>query len=127
MIDSSDNIKSRNDKSQIMDYNNPLFCCFAQKSYLTADTLYVIPEHWHEDIEYFYVAEGKLEYSVNGEKIVLKAGEGICVNSKRIHSNKSIRGEYCIYYWYYRAPILSLCFSLYRTKICESGDWPGFL
>ena len=110
MIETSVNIISRNDKSQIVDYNNPLFWCFAQKNYLTADTLYVIPEHWHEDIEYFYVAEGKLEYIVNGEKILLKAGEGICVNSKRIHSNKSIRGEYCIFY----------CIIVHPSYLCVS-------
>lgn len=99
-----------NDKSQIVAYNNPLFYCFAQQSFFTSDTVYIMPEHWHEDMEYFYVLEGQMEYNVSGEWIHLSAGEGICVNSKRIHSNRSIRGEYCIFY----------CVIIHPSYLCVS-------
>lgn len=98
MINLSDKIIIRSDRSQIVEYNNPLFECFAQKSYYAADKTYHVTEHWHEDLEYLYIIEGELEYNVNGKCIILQAGEGIFVNSKRIHSNHSIQGKPCAFY-----------------------------
>lgn len=98
MTNMSDIITTRSDQSQIVDYNNPLFECFAVKSYYNANKTYYVTEHWHEDLEFLYIIDGELEYSVNGSSMILHAGEGICVNSKRIHSNRSIPGKSCAYY-----------------------------
>lgn len=98
MIKENDIVTTRNDRSQIVHYNNPFFYCFAvQQCYMPSKT-YHATEHWHEDIEFLYVIDGQIDYFVNGEKIELKAGKGICVNSKRIHSNHSEIGEFCEFY-----------------------------
>lgn len=110
MINACDITTFSDDKSEIVNYNNPLFYCFAKQCFYNADSTFIIPEHWHEDIEYLYVIEGKLEYSVNGESITLHAGEGICVNSKRIHSNRSMQGDYCLFY----------CVILHPSYLCAS-------
>ena len=110
MINSRDIITTRNDRSQIVDYNNPLFYCFAEKHCYTRDMAYSVSEHWHEDIEFLYVIEGTMEYVVNGEAIHLKAGEGIFVNSKRIHSNQSKKGEMCVFY----------CAIIHPSYLCAS-------
>ncbi len=59
-----------------------------------------------------YIIDGELEYSVNGKTIILHAGEGIFVNSRRIHSNRSIPGKSCAYYCSITHPSL-LCSSRY--------------
>ncbi|WP_276929724.1 AraC family transcriptional regulator [Herbinix luporum] len=112
MTNLSDIITTRSDRSQIVEYNNPLFECFAVKSYYAANKTYYVTEHWHEDVELLYIIDGELEYRVNGKSIILHAGEGICVNSKRIHSNNSISGKSCAYYCSITHPSL-LCSSKY--------------
>lgn len=110
MINSSDIITIRNDKSQVVEYNNPLFECFAVKSYYAANKTYHVTEHWHEDLEFLYVIDGELNYNVNGKSIMLRTGEGICVNSKRIHSNHSVPGKACAFY----------CSIIHPSLLCNS-------
>ena len=93
MIKDNDFFTKRNDHSQIIEYNNPQFECFSSSAYFSANQHYFVPDHWHEDLEYLYVVEGELEYHVNGQNIIIHAGEGILVNSKRIHSNRSLPGK----------------------------------
>ncbi|MBO2516875.1 MAG: hypothetical protein CW338_06290 [Clostridiales bacterium] len=85
--------------SQQVNYINPMFLCFADRSYCSAETDYVMREHWHEEIEYLIVISGVMHCSVNGEKTDLHAGEGIMVNSKRIHANASPKGESCEFFY----------------------------
>ena len=98
MINPSDILTFSSDRSQIINYNNPLFHCFSQEIYFPSDSTYHMTEHWHEDVEYLYVKEGSFECSINGTTIILHQGEGICINSKRIHSNKPIKGIACVLY-----------------------------
>jgi AraC-like DNA-binding protein/quercetin dioxygenase-like cupin family protein len=109
MSNLSDIITIRSDRSQIVKYNNPLFECFAQKTYYSPNKTYHITEHWHEDLEYLYIIDGELEYNVNGKYIILHTGEGIFVNSKRIHSNHSIPGKPCAFYCSIIHPSLLCC------------------
>lgn len=83
------------DRQQRMNYSNPLFYCLTGQTYYPPEMTISIPAHWHEDIEYLYVIEGTLDYSINGSRLKLGAGEGILVNSKRIHANQSVRGQFC--------------------------------
>ncbi len=98
MTKARDIITTRSDRSQIVEYNNPLFECFASNPYFAANKTYHITEHWHEDLECFYIIDGEIKYNVNGKTIVLHAGEGIFVNSRRIHSNHSTPGKSCAFY-----------------------------
>lgn len=88
-------LNKRPDDSQVIEYNNPLFYCFFDKHRYPKDNAYRVGEHWHEDIEIMYVTDGVLNFRVNGENLVLKKGEGIFVNSRRIHSNWTKKGEEC--------------------------------
>lgn len=85
------------DKAQHLTYNNPMFQCMSEERLYSSDILYAIPEHWHEDLEYLIVLDGELHYNVEGEKFVLHKGEGVLINSKRIHSNRSPKGESCLF------------------------------
>jgi len=41
--------------------------------------------HWHDDVEFLLILSGGDDYTVNGEKIPLTAGEGIFVNARQMH------------------------------------------
>lgn len=97
MINTRD-IITRSDGSQVLEYNNPLFECYAINPYYTSNRTYSVTEHWHEDLEFLYVVDGEIQFIVNGKSIILHSGEGICVNSRRIHSNHSVPGKSCAYY-----------------------------
>ena len=112
MIKKNDFFTKRNDHSQIVEYNNPQFECFSSISYFAPDHHYFVPDHWHEDLEYLYVTEGELEYHVNGQTILLHEKEGILVNSRRIHSNRSVPGKRCAFYCAIVHPCL-LCSTRY--------------
>ena len=77
MIKVNDFFTKRNDQSQILEYNNPQFECYSVSSYFSPNQRYFVPDHWHEDLEYFYVIEGELKFHVNGQTIILHAKEGI--------------------------------------------------
>ena len=55
----------------------------------TADA---IPAHFHEEIELIAVLKGELSLLVSGSSLELKTGEGILINSGRIHSFSAENG-----------------------------------
>ena len=56
-----------------------------------------MPAHWHEDIELFVPYEGEAMYNINGNLVRVKAGEGILINSRRIHSSVTEGLRDCYY------------------------------
>jgi len=70
------------DLSERVKYNMPNFPIHACKSAL-GDFHAVC--HWHPDLEFFLVTHGIVNYSVNGKNVCVREGEGIFVNSRRLH------------------------------------------
>ncbi len=54
-----------------------------------------VPYHWHEEIEFIVVTSGEMELVVELEKIVIKKGEGIFINSGRLHSCSDYNNSNC--------------------------------
>lgn len=46
----------------------------------------VIPSHKHPHEQITYVSEGEMEFTLEGEKKVLRAGDGVVVLSDKEHS-----------------------------------------
>ena len=69
-----------------------------------------MPAHWHEDIEILVPAMGELIYNINGKLVRVRTGEGIIINSRRIHSSKTENLRECYYYVLIFHPML-LCIS----------------
>lgn len=42
--------------------------------------------HWHDAIEFVYILDGSLEFSLNGEKFTASSGDLVTVNSAIVHS-----------------------------------------
>lgn len=52
-----------------------------------------IPWHWHKELEFAFVTEGKAEISEASHKYILKKGEGLFLNSNVLHQIKSVVGK----------------------------------
>jgi len=50
----------------------------------------VIPWHWHEDVEFFTVLQGKLMLSTNNGRYEVSAGEGAFINSNVMHLHETL-------------------------------------
>ncbi|WP_157325778.1 AraC family transcriptional regulator [Paenibacillus anseongensis] len=53
--------------------------------------------HWHTDLEFISVLDGSMNFYVHGETVLLEKGQGIFVNSKRLHYGYSSDMSDCIY------------------------------
>lgn len=73
------------DASERLNYNIPGFPLYARKGRLHYFDKYAAPSHWHSDLEFIVVLDGSMEYFVNGRTVCVEKGDGIFVNSKRIH------------------------------------------
>lgn len=91
-------IKINRDNSEIIAYNEPGIPVYIQEGHLSDSLNYQFLCHWHEDIEFIYVADGEMDYFVNGKSIPLKCGDMIMVNSGRLHYGYSDHEQDCRYY-----------------------------
>lgn len=85
----------REDKSQIFRYNNPEFPAYVNCTEVRENVNFAVTDHWHDEIEFIYVIEGSMKYAIEGEILVLKAGECAMVNSRKLHVTLSNNGAAC--------------------------------
>jgi AraC-like DNA-binding protein len=79
------NLEVFSDLSERLNYNLPEFPLYVRKGTLNQFDNFEAAAHWHSDVEFIYILEGSMEYSVNGQTVCLDAGTGIFVNSHRLH------------------------------------------
>ena len=76
----------KSDGSEILHYDNTDFPVLIRKNTIPPNCCFSdVSLHWHEDLEFIYVLSGDIGYYVDGEQIVMQAGEGIFVNAKHMH------------------------------------------
>lgn len=56
-----------------------------------------IPLHWHDEFQFVFILEGEAEFHINEETICLKEGDGVFINSGRLHMAKDANGTTCTY------------------------------
>ena len=86
------------DLSERLNYNFPGFPLYVRKGELCQFERYTVACHWHPDLEFIFVLDGSMEYFVNGKTVHMEKGEGIFVNSKRLHYNYSKDATNCVFY-----------------------------
>ena len=85
------------DLSEKLHYNVPDFPLYARKGTLRQFNRYAAACHWHPDLEFISVLDGQMEYFVNGQIVHVDKGNGIFVNSKRLHYGFSNNMTDCSY------------------------------
>lgn len=83
------NLEILSDLSEIIQYSIADFPLFVGIGYLKSQNQYTVGCHFHSDFEFNLVLEGKMDYFINGESVHLNEGDGIFVNSHRLHYNFS--------------------------------------
>ncbi|KAI1125117.1 hypothetical protein F5Y10DRAFT_14663 [Nemania abortiva] len=68
---------------------------YAMDTICTGEEILEILPHWHkEHAEHLSVVEGRIEVTLNGEKVILKAGDpAVLVPRRTVHSFTSFKGE----------------------------------
>ncbi|PKG22633.1 AraC family transcriptional regulator [Niallia nealsonii] len=85
------------DLSEQLNYNLPDFPLYVRKGDLHQFDRFAAACHWHPDLEFIFVLDGAIEYFVNGETVLIEMGNGIFVNSKRLHYGFSTDKVDCSY------------------------------
>lgn len=102
--------------------------------------------HWHDDIEFLYILNGKMNYYVNGKRILLDENDCIMINARQMHYGYSFQNQDCNFVCFlfhpqlltgnsklfqtYIAPILknqSLEYVHYRSKENSTLEMDQFL
>lgn len=83
------------DLSERLNYNLPNFPLYVRKGELRQFDRYAAACHWHPDLEFILVLDGSMEYFVNGQTVRIDIGNGIFVNSKRLHYGFSTEKADC--------------------------------
>jgi len=79
------NLEVFSDLSERLNYNLPDLPLYVRKGSLHQFNNYAAVAHWHLDIEFIYVLQGSMDFSVNGKITRLHQGDGLFVNSQRLH------------------------------------------
>lgn len=85
----------QSDDSEIIHYNYPEIPLYARRSLLSEYPGMAAIGHWHEDLEFIVILQGKMAYSVNGNDYLLEEGQGIFVNSRQFHYGHSFQQMDC--------------------------------
>lgn len=74
------------DRSEKIKYTYPEIPFYFHKGRFSSYPNYFMEEHWHDDIELVISLSGHMTYNVNGQLVRIDEGEGIFINSRRLHS-----------------------------------------
>jgi AraC-like DNA-binding protein len=85
------------DLSEELNYNLPDFPLYVRKGALNHFDNNAAACHWHPDLEFILVLDGEMEYFINGEIVRIERGNGIFVNSKRMHYGFSSKKLDCTF------------------------------
>lgn len=84
------------DLSERLQYNFTGFPLYVKKDKLSRYG-YEALCHWHPDLEFIYIADGTMDYFINGKKVRIRQGQGIFVNSRRLHYGFSEQKDECTF------------------------------
>lgn len=79
------------------EFPNPKFPVDLRYEHLPEDSSEQF-NHWHIDIEFFYIIFGSATITLNSNKIHAEAGDIVIVNSNYFHNIETSKGEDCTYY-----------------------------
>ncbi len=91
-------IDLNNDRSEKIKYTYADFSLYFHKGRFSSYPNFTMKSHWHDDFEFIVPLSGRLTYNVNGQLVSFGAGEGIFVNSRRLHSAFTDNLTECEYY-----------------------------
>ncbi|MDE7243795.1 MAG: AraC family transcriptional regulator [Oscillospiraceae bacterium] len=121
-------IELNDNLSEKIHYDRSDYPIYIRRGVLSEYPNYAAPSHWHTDIELIAVLEGEMSYSVNGQIIRLRQGEGIFVNAQQIHFGFSDSRTECHFICVILHPMLLCAAPAYEQDfvlpVIHSGSIP---
>ena len=84
-------------KREQTQHGDPSFPVIVYHDSLRKSTLGYINWHWHPELQYVYVTEGRVRYLVNSSEMILNPGDGLLINSGRLHMAETMPDEHGTY------------------------------
>ena len=75
------------------------------------------PLHWHDEIQFVLIVKGEAIFQVNEDRIVVKEGDGLFINSGRLHMAQDKDQSGCIYICLNVSPYFVLSQELYTPYV----------
>ena len=85
------------DLSELIPYSISDFPLYVGVGELKNFYKYTTTCHWHPDLEFAWMLKGNMNYFINGKIYQIFEGQGIFINSKRLHYNYSSTQSDCAY------------------------------
>ncbi len=86
-----------NDKMQELNpHGTPMFPCGCYDTYIDNSANWNVAWHWHEELELILIHQGEARITIGQTNYILKAGEGIFINSNVLHSGHGTSTDHCI-------------------------------
>lgn len=85
----------KEDKSQIFLYETPGFSAYIKKNVYPENMPFCVTDHWHDEVEFVYVSSGSIQYKVEGQTLILHEGQGLFINSRKLHVALADRNVPC--------------------------------
>ena len=99
--------------------------------YIQSGTLAECPDrrvliHWHDDLEFIRVYEGRMRYAVNAHDLLLGPGDVLVVNSRQMHGGRAADENDCRFLCVLVRPqLLTGSPVLYREQVRPFVEQPG--
>ena len=76
-----------------------------------------IPFHWHDELQFVLIVKGEALFQINEEKITVREGEGLFINSGCLHAAKDKNDSGCVYICLNVSPSFVLSQELFNTYV----------
>jgi len=73
-------IKIAKDLQELTSHGTKAFPVALYETTMRLESLDFLPLHWHKEIQFVYVKEGRIEYRVGGDVFILEEGDGLFIN-----------------------------------------------
>lgn len=70
------------------------------------DTYDTINWHWHDELQYTLITKGKFLFKVGKQEIILKEGEGLFINSQKIHNSYALEKNSSYLFIYFHPTLI---------------------
>ena len=102
-------------------HGTPDFPLIVYRDSIRRTALGYINWHWHPELQFVLVTEGIVQYSVGSAELILHPGDGLLINSSRLHMAKSAPGTVGSYICVDFHPVLLSSFagSVYDRKYVQ--------
>ncbi len=115
------------DNSEIIPYQDPRLPLYVATGKLSLFYNMTPLCHWHDELEYIRPECGCMYYYINGEKIILKEGEAVLINSRQMHYSSPYHQQDCTYQAVlFRTQLLTGSREIARKYICPITQNPSF-